>query len=84
MISKEQIEEKRKLQMQIIIKEADLKKILQKKTEEESAVRELEKKIKQLEFDITQKQTLIKKIVADAGVAEVEVKKLKNKLNLIK
>lgn len=78
------VAKKRKLQMEVFIKEADFKKGEQKRARLEAEVRELRRKKAQFEAEILQRERELKKHEAEQIAFFNEIKKMKKAINDLK
>jgi hypothetical protein len=72
--------EKRRMQVELVLKDSDLKKNLRLKMELELAIRDMKKKQVQMEFDLVAKTSLMRKVEAEIILLQNEIIKEKHKL----
>lgn len=70
-----------RLQMDIMLKDADYKKNERKKADLDIAIRDLKKKKQQIEMEMFQKENELKKLVVTQVQLFNDIKKLKSALN---
>lgn len=80
-LSPELISQKKKMQMDIMLKDSDVKKNMRARLEAEIAVRDIKHKQAQLQMDLTLKENLLKKLQAENTMMQNELIKLKHKMN---
>jgi len=73
--------EKKKMQLEILLKDSDVKKNMRSKIEVETTLRDLRHKESLIHMDILSKENQLKKIEAEAVVLQNELIKLKHKMN---
>ncbi|HPN55048.1 MAG TPA: hypothetical protein PLB52_03940 [Candidatus Moranbacteria bacterium] len=73
--------ERKKMQLEIILKDSDVKKNMRSKIEVETALRDLKHKESLIQMEIVSKENQLKKIEADAAFMQNELIKLKRKMN---
>lgn len=71
--------EKKKMQIEILLKDSDLKKNMRSKIEVETALRDLKRKESLLQMEILSKEGQLKKIEAETIQFQNELIKLKHK-----
>jgi peptidoglycan hydrolase CwlO-like protein len=71
------------LQCEMIMKSADLKKILSGKVKLDAEIRSLKKERERATLEIQGKEKQIEKIDQEARMVEIEIKNLKKKMNLL-
>jgi chromosome segregation ATPase len=71
------------LQREMIMKSADLKKILSGKVKLDAEIRSLKKERERATLEIQGKEKQIEKIDQEARMVEIEIKNLKKKMNLL-
>lgn len=76
--------EKHRLQMEMLLKDADIKKNERLKMALDIELRQLKLKRQQIESDINSKETLFKKIEADLMVLNNEMIKAKHKMGTLR
>ncbi len=69
------------MQLEIILKDSDVKKNMRSKIEVETALRDLKHKESLIQMEIVSKENQLKKIEADAAFMQNELIKLKRKMN---
>lgn len=75
------LSQKKKMQMEIMLKESDVKKLMRSKLDSEVAIRDLKHRAAQIQMDIAVKETSIKKIDSELMQVQNEIIKLKHKMN---
>lgn len=73
--------QRKKMQLEIMLKESDVKKLTRSKLEAEVFIRDLKHKAAQIQMDIAVKENTIKKIQSDTILLQNEIIKLKHKMN---
>ena len=73
--------EKKKMQIEMLLKDSDLKKNMRSRNEIETTLRDLRHKESMIQVEILSKQSQLKKIEADFIVLQNELIKLKHKQN---
>lgn len=79
----EQLQQRKKIQMEIMLKDSDVKKNERLMLDAEIAMRELKHKMTQLQSDFIVKEGLVKKLSAEHVQLQVELVKLKHQMNNI-
>jgi hypothetical protein len=75
------ISQKRKMQMEMLMKESDAKKMEREKATIETELRELKHKINLIQAEMTSKESLIKKIEGEELLLHNEIIKMKHQMN---
>lgn len=75
------LSQRKKMQMEIMLKESDVKKLVRSKLDAEVAIREMKHKAAQIQMDIAVRETSIKKIESETIQIQNEIIKLKHKIN---
>lgn len=73
--------QRKKMQLEIILKESDVKKIDREKLFIEIALRDLKKKSAQIQTDLIVKESEMKKLVAEQMLIQNELIKMKHQMN---
>ena len=74
---------KRRIQMEILITEGDLRKINTAKISVDSDIRKLTRDGERIRIDLDEKKRYLAKLAQDARVEEEELRTLRKKLNLL-
>jgi len=74
---------KHQLQMDIVVKDGDCKKIERKKMELDIVIRQMRKKQQELMMEVSAKEREMSKLHGEHLMALAEIKKMKNQLNLL-
>ena len=80
-LSPELLTQKKKLQIEIMLKDSDVKKWTRARLDAEVAIRDLKHKQAQLQMDITVKENIMKKLDAQNMQFQNELIKLKHQMN---
>ncbi|EKD58900.1 MAG: hypothetical protein ACD_56C00034G0002 [uncultured bacterium] len=80
-LSPELMSQKKKMQMDIMLKDSDVKKNMRARLEAEIAVRDIKHNQAQLQMDLTLKENLLKKLQAENTMMQNELIKLKHQMN---
>ncbi|KKQ80175.1 MAG: hypothetical protein UT03_C0031G0003 [Candidatus Moranbacteria bacterium GW2011_GWD2_38_7] len=80
-LSPELLTQKKKLQIEIMLKDRDVKKLTRARLDAEVAIRDLKHKQAQLQMDITVKENIMKKLDAQNMQFQNELIKLKHQMN---
>lgn len=73
--------EKKKMQIEILLKDSDVKKNIRSKIEVETALRDLKHKRDLIQMEINSKENQLKKIESEFIMLQNELIKLKHKMN---
>lgn len=73
--------ERKKMQIEVLLKDSDVKKNMRLKLEVETALRDLKHKSDLLQAEIISKENILKKIEAENVQLQNELIKLKHKMN---
>lgn len=77
------LSQKKKMQVDIIMKESDIRKMERNKALVETELRDLKHKINLLEAEVATKESSLKKIESEHAVLYNEIVKLKHKMNTL-
>lgn len=80
-LSPELLSQRKKMQMEIMLKDSDIKKIARAKLSAEIEVRDIKRKQSQLQMDLAVKENMIKKMDAQNMQLQNELIKLKHQMN---
>ena len=75
--------QKKKMQMEILLKESDVKKFERVKVELEIALRDIKQKEAQLQADKASKESMLKRTEEDITKLRNEIIKLKRQMNML-
>jgi len=82
-VGQDKTRQRNDLQREMIMKSADLKKILSGKIKLDAEIRNLKKERERMSLEMQGKETQIEKIDQEARMVEIEIKNLKKKMNLV-
>ena len=77
----ELLAQRKKMQMEIMLKDSDVKKNMRARLEAEVAVRDIKHKQAQLQMDLMQKENLLKKLQVEDMQMQNELIKMKHQMN---
>lgn len=77
----ELLAQKKKMQMEIMLKDSDVKRLMRAKLDAEIAIRDLKHKQSQLQMDLTLKENMLKKLEVENIQIQNELIKLKHQMN---
>lgn len=80
-LSPELLSQKKKMQMEIMLKDSDVKKIARARLGAEVEIRDIKRKQAQLQMDLVAKESLLKKMDSQNIQLQNELIKLKHQIN---
>ena len=73
--------ERKKMQLEMLLKDSDVKKNMRSKIEVQTTLRDLRHKESLIHMDILSKESLLKRLEAEAVVLQNELIRIKHKMN---
>ena len=80
-LSPELLSQRKKMQMEIMLKDSDVKKNVRMKLETEIAIRDISHKLAQLQMDLAVKENMLKKLDGESILMQNELIKMKHQMN---
>ena len=80
-LSPELLAQRKKMQMDIMLKDSDVKRLMRAKLDVDISIRDLKHKQSQIQMELISKESMLKRLDGENALMQIELIKLKHQMN---